>query len=132
MVAGIATDDETKGQNVVTAEVRQMGVQHLTELLARRAVTGRRRGCGVEPAGRVTQRFEVDPALVPEIVKEQTLCDTGAFGDVTGRNVIEVTSREVFDGSFYQLATRSLSLLLPPCGGPRRLSSQFGVAGSHR
>jgi hypothetical protein len=64
-------------------------------------------------------------------VEQQTLSDTGGFGDVAGRHVVKVTGREVLDSGFEQLAPGQCSLRLSLRCGPWRLSSQFGVAGSH-
>ena len=113
------------------AEIRQMGAQHLSKLLTRGPVAWRWCGGGIESVGRVAQRLKVDAALVLEIVEQQTLGYTCGFGDVDGRDVVEVTRGEVLDSGFEKLAPGQFSLHLPLRRASWRLSSHFGVAGSH-
>jgi hypothetical protein len=64
-------------------------------------------------------------------VEQQTLGDTCGFGDVAGGDVVEVTGGEVLDSGFEKFAPGQFSLHLPLRCGSWRLSSHFGVAGSH-
>src|ERR1700759_1663235 len=103
-----------------------MGAQHFPKLPTGGAVAGRRCGGGVEPVGCVAQRLEVDAALVPEIVEQQTLGNTSGLGDVAGRDVVKVVGGEVLNSGVEKLAPGQFSL-----GLTLRLAAQAGGAGSH-
>ena len=107
-----------------------MGAQHLSKLLTRGPVARRWCGGGIESVGCVAQRLEVDPALVLEIVEQQTLSDTSGLGDVAGRDVVKVTGGEVLDSGFEKLAPGQFGLRLSSSRGIET-RGVIGVADSH-